>query len=56
MGKHKALLARCMENIRSNKERIAGLLQERDAAQGLLQEKETSIEMLKVRYGAWGTD
>lgn len=48
VAKHKSLLARCMENIRGNKERIATLMQERDLATTQLQEKIRHIEILKV--------
>ncbi|XP_045127980.1 golgin subfamily A member 4-like isoform X15 [Portunus trituberculatus] len=47
VSKHKSLLARCMDNIRTNKERIGVLMQERDIATSQLQEKIKQIDILK---------
>nr|XP_045582291.1 golgin subfamily A member 4-like isoform X1 [Procambarus clarkii] len=48
--KHKSLLARCMDNIRGNKERIALLTQERDIATAQLQDKLKQIDILKEEH------
>merc|ERR1711962_913095 len=45
--KHKALLSRCMENIRTNKEKITTLTAERDLATQQLQDKIKQIDLLK---------
>ncbi|XP_071552808.1 uncharacterized protein [Panulirus ornatus] len=50
VAKHKSLLARCMDNIRGNKERIAVLTQERDVATAQLQDKIKQIETLKEEH------
>ncbi|XP_042206402.1 golgin subfamily A member 4-like [Homarus americanus] len=50
VAKHKSLLARCMDNIRGNKERIALLTQERDIATTQLQDKLKQIDILKEEH------
>ncbi|XP_069949061.1 golgin subfamily A member 4 isoform X2 [Cherax quadricarinatus] len=47
VAKHKSLLARCMDNIRGNKERIALLTQERDLATTQLHDKLKLIDLIK---------
>ncbi|CAL4086312.1 unnamed protein product, partial [Meganyctiphanes norvegica] len=47
VSKHKSLLARCMENIRTNKEKMATLTAERDLATQQLQDKIKQIDLLK---------
>ena len=51
MAKHKSLLARCMDNIRGNKERIVVLTQERDLATQQLQDRLRDVEKIKVLEG-----
>ena len=48
VAKHKSLLARCMDNIRGNKERITVLTQERDVATAHLQDKIKQLDIIKV--------
>lgn len=56
VAKHKSLLARCMDNIRGNKERIVVLTQERDIATNQLQDKIKQLDIMKVcalRYSTY---
>ena len=49
VSQHKHLLARCMENIRSNKEKLSQLTADRDGLATQLSDRDKEMQQLQVR-------